>query len=240
MVTYTRLDGPNLIAKVGRSGVETSLHRSLKELYAGDQAKTEVALGNYRIDAIRDDELIEIQFGSLSAIGSKVQKLVRAHRVRVVKPIVLSKRIIKQQRDDGPVLSRRLSPKRGCLLDVFGELIYFTRVFPHRRLTVEVPLVHVEHWRLPPERRRRRWAKTYKTKDYVLSGIETTHEFRTSSDLLALIQCDQLPDTFDTAQLASQLDCSRNVAQQITYFMRKTGGLDVCGKRGNAIVYRAA
>lgn len=227
-------------AKDGLASVETSLHRSLKEMYADDQSNTEVTLGPYRIDAIRDDELIEIQFASLSAIRGKIQKLVTTHDVRVVKPIVLTKRIIKQARKDGPVLSRRLSPKRGCLLDIFSELIYFTSVFPNDRLTVEVPLVHVEHWRLPPGKRRRRWAKKYKTNDYILSGIDQTFEFRTSEDLLALIEYEQLPASFDTAELAAQLQCSRSIAQQITYFMRKTGALDVAGKRGNAIVYRAA
>ena len=42
--------------------------------------------------------------------------------------------------------------------DLFDDLVHFTRVFPHRRLTLEVPLVDIEEWRYPGHgRRRRQW-----------------------------------------------------------------------------------
>ncbi|QDS87918.1 hypothetical protein EC9_21010 [Rosistilla ulvae] len=221
--------------------METSLHRSLKGMYAASEADTEVRLGDYRIDAIRGDELIEIQFASLSAIRPKIQSLLQRHDVRIVKPIINRRRIVRQATAEGPVLGRRLSPKRGALLEIFDELIYFTRVFPHPRLTIEVPMVNVQHWRLPPDRRkRRRCGKDYKTKDYVLESIESTHEFRTTKDLLNLIGSDHLPHPFDTAELAGHIACPRGTAQQIAYCLRQTGAVDTCGKRGNAILYRAA
>ena len=58
----------------------------------------------------------------------------------VVKPIVARKHLVKQHRAGGKVDSRRRSPKQGTVLDLFEELVHFTRVFPHRRLTLEVPL----------------------------------------------------------------------------------------------------
>lgn len=116
--------------------METSLHRQLKEHYADDAQAIEVKLGRFRIDAIVDEELIEIQHGSLSAIRDKIQTLVKDHDVRVVKPIVASKVLVKRQRKNGKVVERRQSPKRGKLLDIFDELVYFTRAFPHPRLTL--------------------------------------------------------------------------------------------------------
>ena len=50
--------------------METTLHRQLKQSYASSDGETEVTLGSFRIDAIRDDELIEIQCASLSALRS--------------------------------------------------------------------------------------------------------------------------------------------------------------------------
>ena len=44
--------------------METSLHRELKSLYAGEAAQTEVRLGRFRIDAVVGDELVEVQHGS--------------------------------------------------------------------------------------------------------------------------------------------------------------------------------
>ena len=45
------------------------------------------------------------------------------------------------------------------MLDLFEELVHFTRVFPHPRLTLEVVLVEIEEWRYPGHGRRRRWRR---------------------------------------------------------------------------------
>lgn len=223
--------------------METSLHRTLKGIYAESESATEVTLGDYRIDAICDGVLIEIQFGSLGVIRDKIKTLVKDHVVRVVKPIIAHKTIVKQDDPEGPVVSRRRSPKRGELLDIFGELVYFTSVFPHENLVMDVPLVSVEHWRLPPDpkrRRRRRRKSDFTPKDIVLSEIEATYEFATTHDLMKLISGYELEDPFDTADLATHLDRPRDVAQRIAYCLRKMGAVDTVGKRGNSILYRAA
>ena len=124
--------------------METSLHRDLKILYAGRQAQYEVSLLGYRIDAIARGRLVEIQHGSLGAIRDKIRHLLQSHRVTIVKPIVAAKTLVKKTAPGGEVLSRRLSPKRGQLLDLFDEMVHFTNVFPHRGLTLEVLLVEVE------------------------------------------------------------------------------------------------
>ena len=70
--------------------METTLHRELKLHYAADPSQTEVRLGRFRIDAIADGELIEVQHGSLAAIRDKVRRLSADHALRVVKPIVVA------------------------------------------------------------------------------------------------------------------------------------------------------
>ena len=118
--------------------METSLHRDLKRLYAGEAAHCEVRLAGYRIDAVADGELIEVQHGPLAVIRDKVRKLLAEHRVRVVKPIIARKQLVYRRRKGGRIARRRLSPKQGKLLDLFDELIHFTRVFPHPGLVLEV------------------------------------------------------------------------------------------------------
>lgn len=219
--------------------METSLHRQLKESYANDCCDVEVRLGQYRIDAIRDDELIEVQHGSLAAIRDKVRQLLRTHRVRVVKPIIARKRIIRQQRRDGAVTSRRMSPSRGDLLDLFDELIYFTNVFPHDRLTLDVPMVQVEEWRLPPggtHRRRRRQAK-FRVKDVVLTQILEQREFRYAEDLLGLLDTTAMDGAFNTAQLAEWIDRPRWFAQRVAYVLRKTGAATSLGRKRSGMLY---
>ncbi len=217
--------------------METSLHRELKLLYAGKQAKSEVALAGYRIDAIARGRLIEIQHGSLGAIRDKIRTLLETHRVTIVKPIIASKVLIKTAAKGGVELTRRMSPKRGKLLDLFDELVHFTRVFPHERLTLEVLLVEVEEWRYPGHGRRRRWRENdHVIEDQRLVSIQAKYRLRTAADLVRLVRC-PLPKPFHTAHLAQSLGVRRWSAQRIAYCLHQIGALKNVGKEGNARLF---
>lgn len=218
--------------------METSLHRQLKEYYSADAAQREVSLNGYRIDAIRGKRLIEIQHGSLAAIRDKIATLLATHPVTVVKPIVATKTLVKLAEREGAEISRRASPKRGRVLDLFDELVYFTRVFPHKRLTLEVVLVDIEELRYPGHgKRRRRRENDFQVADQRLLRVVDSHTFRTLGDIRRLLPVD-LPATFHTGHLSTSLKVPRGIAQRIAYCLRETGGVRVVGKEGNAILYR--
>lgn len=217
--------------------METSLHRQLKALYAPDDDSIEVPLGNYRIDAVRGDELIEIQHGSLAAIRDKIKRLLKRRQVLVVKPIIARKTLVQLDARGGRELRRRRSPKRGCAIDLFDELVYFTRVFPHRRLTLEIPLVEVEERRYPGHGRRRRWRENdFQIEDQSLVAVREVHQFRAASDLRRLLPR-QLPRPFHSGHLAEGLGVKRWVAQRIAYCLRQTGAARQVGKQGNTLLY---
>lgn len=217
--------------------METSLHRELKARYARDASAQEVVCDGYRIDAIGRGELIEIQHGSLAAIRDKVGQLLTKHRVRVVKPIIATKVLVKLDCRDGRVVSRRRSPKRGTLLNLFDELVYFTRVYPHRRLILETPLVEVEEFRYPGHgRRRRRRAGDFVVQDQHLVSVLESTTYRTRADLRRCLPVG-LPKEFHTGHLAEKLQVERWTAQRIAYCLRETGALHVVGKQGNALIY---
>lgn len=220
--------------------MESSLHKQLKELYSDNGAELEQKLGRYRIDVVCDSELIEIQHGSLAAIRDKVADLTTKHRVLVVKPIIIRKRLVKLKSPGGSIVERRLSPKRGSILDLFDELVYFTRVFPHPNLTLETPLVDIEEWRYPGHGRRRyRRQNDHIIEDQKLTKLHEIQRFQTRRDLLRLIPTD-LPDPFHTGHLAEAMRIPRGKAQQIAYCLRKTAALDDCGKQVNSRLYRRA
>ncbi|QDT70249.1 hypothetical protein MalM25_31950 [Planctomycetes bacterium MalM25] len=217
--------------------METSLHQQLKAHYAGDDGEVEVRHGRYRIDVVRKDLLIEVQHGGLSAIRDKIRKLCDEHRVLVVKPIVTRRRIIKLDREGGSVVSRRWSPKRGAPVDIFDELVHFTRAFPHKRLTLEVPLVEVEELRYPGHGRRRRWRKNdFVVEDQLLADVGETLRFKRASDLWKLVP-GKLPKPFDTAELAEALGAPRWIAQRAAYCLREMGAARQVGKRKGAWLY---
>lgn len=218
--------------------METSLHRQLKETYADGDAQVEAPLDGFRIDVLCGEEVVEIQHGSLAAIRDKVAKLAKTRRVLVVKPIVVRKRIVRQDARAGKVLGRRFSPKKGNIWELFHELVYFTRVFPQKNLVLEVPLVDIEEWRFPGHGRRRRWRRNdHQVEDQKLVCIHQIHRFRSGRDLANLVP-PGLPMPFHTGQLAEHLDIPRWTAQRVAYCFRKMKIAEEMGKAGNARLYR--
>jgi hypothetical protein len=155
-----------------------------------------------------------------------------------VKPIVARKLLVYRRRKGGRVARRRLSPKRGRLLDLFDELIHFTRVFPHPRLTLDVALVEIEEWRYPGHGRRR-WRRPgdFQVEDQKLIRIDSQHRLQTIADLTALVAC-PLPDPFHTGHLATGLGIPRPSAQRIAYCLRQMGAVRAVGKQRNTWLYQ--
>jgi hypothetical protein len=217
--------------------METSLHRQLKERYLTEGAAVEQRVGRYRIDVARPGELVEVQLASLTAIRDKIATLVKQHRVLLVKPIIARKTLVKLSREGGRVIERRKSPKRGQLLDVFEELVHFTRVFPHRKLTLEVLLVEIEELRYPGHGRRR-WRRPgdHQVEDQRLVEVLEVHQFRSAADLCRFLP-KQLPKPFHTGELAEQLGVQRWLAQRVAYCLREMGAVKTVGKSRGAWLY---
>ncbi|WP_299460068.1 hypothetical protein [uncultured Gimesia sp.] len=218
--------------------METSLHRQLKSFYAPNADCEEITLGSYRIDAVDGDRLIEIQHGSLGAIRDKVKCLLKDYDVHVVKPIAIRNYLIKRQKKDGKTISSRFSPRRGSVFDLFEDMVHFTNVFPHPRLTLEVALTIQEEHRIA--RKPRRWrGKDYRVQDRVLRSVEGQIELNTAADLLALIP-GKLPSPFHTQDLAKAAGIPRWLAQKMAYCLRNTGAIVLTGKEKNALLYDIA
>lgn len=217
--------------------METTLHCQLKQRYASDGALVEQRIGRYRIDVVRGNELIEIQLASLSAIRDKIAALLKRHDVLLVKPIIAGKYLVKRRRAGGRVVSRRRSPKQRTLLDLFEELVHFTRVFPHRRLTLEVPLVEIEEWRYPGHGRRR-WRRDndHQVEDQLLLEVLEVHRFQAAADLCRMLP-ESLPKPFHTGHMADGLRVERWIAQRMAYCLRRTGAIQSVGKLRGAWLY---
>jgi hypothetical protein len=218
--------------------METTLHRQLKERYAVDGALMEQRVGRFRIDVVQPERLVEIQLASLSAIRDKIAVLLKKHQVLIVKPVIVTKHLVKRRRAGGPVVSRRRSPKQRTLLDIFEELVHFTRVFPHRRLALEVLLVEIEEWRYPGHGRRR-WRRDndHQVEDQRLINVLDVHQFRTAADLCRMLPA-SLPQPFHTGHLADGLGVERWIAQRMAYCLRQTGAIQSVGKLRGAWLYK--
>ena len=209
---------------------EKPLHASLKQWYARPGDQFEIPVDGFVIDIVRDDLLIEIQTCNFSAIKSKLNKLARSHRVRLIHPIVQEKWIVRSGTG-----GRRKSPKRGRLEDLFWELVSIPQLLSNPNFSLEILMIRQEEVRR--YERRRRWRR----RGWVIEGrqlleVVDRRLFGNTSDWLRF-----LPDgleLFTTHDLATGIDTSRELAQKMAYCLREARIIDLIGRRGRANLYR--
>jgi len=217
--------------------MERSLHRQIKLHYGSDPGgRVEASLEGYRIDAIRSDGLlIEVQSGALSPLRGKIKRLLElGHQIRVVKPIILTRRIVTVDRRSGRTLASRLSPKRGQKLEIFDELVGVARWLSEPGFSLELLEVAIDEHRIARKRR-----PGYTVKDRSLVDTLGSILLETPEDLWGLLPAAALPGVFTTQDLALALDRPRHFAQKVAYCLRTSGAAEVCGKVGNSQCYTA-
>ena len=119
---------------------ESKLHNSLKilyqELYEG---KTEVEQDGHIYDIItKNGNIIEIQTKNLAKLLPKILDTIeKGHNVKLIHPLPLVTRI-ELQDEEGKIISKRKSPKKGNIYDIFRELtgIYPLMTNPHFSLEI--------------------------------------------------------------------------------------------------------
>lgn len=215
---------------------ENSLHDSVKLWYARSGDLVEEEVDGYVVDIVRGDLLIEVQTGNFSALKQKLSDLIKRHPVRLVHPVPERKWIVRVDRDLDSVLSRRKSPKRGRLEDLFQELVYIPRLIMDPNFSVEVLLVDSEDLLVDDGRgswRRRRWS----IHDRRLLEVKDRRVFNEPGDLRSLLP-DALPEEFTTKELAAVSGIRLVLARKMAYCLRNMGAIDIVGRRGRSVLYR--
>lgn len=192
-------------------------------------------MNSYVIDVVRDDQLIEIQTGGFSALKSKLAHLLPRYPIRVIYPVPTRRWIIKLD-STGTELSRRKSPKKGHITEVFTQLVYIPQQIMHDNFSLEVVLVEDAEVRVNDGRgswRRKGWS----IYDRLLLDVIDRHVFEKLEAYRWLLPSD-LPDEFTTVDLAEKLSQRRRIAQKMVYCLREVGLIHQVSKRGNTLVYR--
>jgi len=207
---------------------EKSLHAQLKSYYAGENGQTEVLVGGYVVDVVKDGALIEIQTGNFSVIKSKLLSLTERHPLRLVYPIAQQKWLVKNSEGGTPV--RRKSPKRGTVYDVFTELVSFPDLIISPNFSLELALIHEEEVRVYTGKKP--WVKHgWETVERRLISVVETLRLANVSDFAKLLP-DNLPESFTTKDLADYTEIPSWLAQKMAYCLDKMGAISKIGKKG--------
>lgn len=197
---------------------------------ADDGDEQEVELEGFVIDIRRGDLLIEVQTGSFSAMGRKLDRLLAEHRIHLIHPVATTTYL-----DRGRGKPRR-SPKRGHLWSVLDELVSIPTLVDHPNLTLEVWLVSVDRVQVhDPKARRGRGG--WRTVDRRLREVEARYRFDSADDLTRLLPTG-LPERFTTADIAEQAGVPRDSAQRLAYCLRALERIELVDHRKVGHIYQ--
>lgn len=182
---------------------ESNLHKTLKQIYAyRTEGETEVKSDGHIFDILtKDNQVIEIQTKNLSKLLPKILDIIsKNHKVTLIHPIPLTTTI--ELRDENEILlSRRKSPKKNSIYNIFRELTGLYPVLLNQNFTLivtEIKMIELRKKTLEPlqsKNNRRRFRKDWIKTGKKLEEIITEKKFNSKEDYLALLPSN-LPQEF--------------------------------------------
>jgi hypothetical protein len=207
----------------------------LKFRYAGRGGKTEETAGEFVADGISEKgEYIEVQTGSFAPLKKKIKALARQKNVRIIHPIAVNKKI-DVYGQDGKLLYRRKSPKKGTHWDIFDVLLYAPELPLIKGVTIEAAMIDITEKRIRDGKGSWR-RKGISIMDKELSAWHESIIFEKPSDYLRFIPFKK-KEEFTTALLSERSDIDTWTARKVLYVLTKLKIVKRIGKKGNAWVY---
>jgi len=213
---------------------EKSLHSSIKQWYVVPGDRFEVKVDKYVIDLVREDSLIEIQTKNFSAIRGKLRELIKYNKVMLVHPIAIEKYIVTTE-GSNQVISRRKSPKKGKLVDLFDELIRIPDLMVSENFILEILMTKEEEIRCKDGKGSWR-RKGISIVDRKLIEVVEKITFKEEKDFLRFLP-EELPENFTNKHLAKTLKVTVFKARKITYCLRKMNIIKEVGKLKNELIF---
>ncbi|MDE5897802.1 MAG: hypothetical protein K2H09_00840 [Treponemataceae bacterium] len=191
---------------------ESSLHRTLKALYAlEDGSVMEAACDGHIYDILdKNGSVTEIQTGSLSKLLPKLRDaLGRGRKCTVVYPLIV-KKTIELHDEDGACISSRKSPKTASIYSLFRELTGLRTVLLQTGFSLEVLEVRATEIRrrtpapVQSQNGRRRFRRNWLKTDKRLDEIIRKRTFSDAKDYVSLLP-GSIPPEFSARMLADAL-----------------------------------
>jgi len=214
---------------------ESTLHRELKFRYAAG-GETEVERAGYVCDAVdAEGEQIEIQTGSFAPLRLKLPALAALGPVRLIHPVIV-KKTIEVFDTRGNLLSRRKSPRKGSVWNLFEELLYAPELALLAGLTIEAVLIDAVERRIDDGKGswRRRGISIV---DRALETMLESAEFSGPADFKRLLPF-KAREEFSSTLLAERACIRPELARKSIFVLRKIGVIKRLRKEGRVWIYR--
>jgi len=214
---------------------ESSLHRTLKFQYAGEEGRIEEAVGEYVADGIsKAGEYIEVQTGNFAPLKKKVKEFAALGKVQIIHPVAVRK-IIEVYDTKGSKLYRRKSPKKGSLWDLFDALLYAPELPLIRGVTIEVVLADITEKRVKDGKGSWR-RRGISIKDRELAAWHESVLLKKPGDYLRFVPFKKTEE-FTVSLLADKTGVDKWTARKALYVLTKIKVVKRIGKKGNSWIY---
>ena len=216
------------------------MHRSLKFQYRGNGGTTETTIetlvGDFVCDAKSGEgEIIEVQIGSFGPLKKKIKNLTQTGNVRIIHPIIVQKQI-ELFDENGLLLHRRKSPRKGNAWDLFKALLYAPELPLLKNLAIELAFVDIVEKRLDDGKGSWR-RKGVSIADRHLSAWRHTVVLKKPKDYNQFVPF-LTNEEFTVRDMALKANIKTALARKTLYVLVKMGLLECIGKQGKAHVYR--
>ena len=175
---------------------------------------------------------MEIQTKGFGKLRPKLDRLLPEHRVLVVHPVAIERRVVRVDAE-GEVVSARRSPKRDGPHAIFDELVFLPQAITRKGLAFEVALTREDVVHGPPDGKKRR--RRPAGRRHLVEVVDHAR-FDSPRQLAALLPA-ELDEPFAVRDIATALRVPVLRAQRCAYVLRELGLLVPAGKRGRAPLY---
>lgn len=166
---------------------------------------------------------------------TKRRWLLAQHKVHLLHPVTAEKWVVQVDATGQKIASRRKSPYKGKLSDLFEELVRIPELMAHDNFSLEVLFINEEEVRCR-DGKGSKHRKRVSVVDRRLIEVVASHHFKYTKDFLTFVP-KTLPQPFSNKDLASSLQLPLHRCRQITYCLRKMGAVTVVGKNRNELLF---
>jgi len=215
---------------------ETSLHRELKSVYAGEGGRTEVEAAGFVVDAVdAEGTYVEVQTGSFGPLRRKAGELAALGRLKIVRPVAVAK-YLEFCDENGRELRLRKSNRAGKIWDLFAGLLYAPELPLVPGLEIELAMVDVAERRIPDGKGSWR-RKGVSVGDRRLLAFHGGKRLATPADYLCFVPFAK-NEEFTSDELGARAKIRIAQARKALYVLVRLGVVETTGKRGNRLLYR--
>jgi hypothetical protein len=179
---------------------EKKLHRILKATLCDRKECFEISIGRYIADVLVDDRIIEVQCASFYPLISKIAYYLENTDldITVVHPIIVSKTIIRADKETGELMRSRRSSKKESAWSVLPDMRYLCDFVASPRFHLRLMMIEADEYRFSERVRYRRTGAF--DKELCPRSLIGSVDFNTLSDYSCF-----LPDaeTFDAAEYSA-------------------------------------